>query len=288
MASRKDPTDLSVEEKLKTLYQLQTTLSSIDEKRAMRGELPLEVQDLEDEIAGLDTRIEKIQNEIRDYQSAITMKKGEINEAQAYVDRYQKQLDEVKNNREYDTLTKEIEFQTLEIQLCEKKIKEALVRIDERSHDLEQAVALKDDRLVALADKKSELDEIMQETREEEDKLKAKAKDYETKIEDRLLTSFKRIRKNARNGLGIVYVQRDACGGCFNKIPPQRQLDIKMHKKIIVCEYCGRIMIDPELAGVKIDAATGEEKPKRKRAIRKTTTKKKAEAETPAVPEVEA
>jgi predicted nucleic acid-binding Zn-ribbon protein len=282
MASRKDPTDLSVEEKLKTLYQLQTTLSSIDEKRAMRGELPLEVQDLEDEIAGLDTRIEKIQNEIKDYQSAITMKKGEINEAQSYVDRYQKQLDEVKNNREYDTLTKEIEFQTLEIQLCEKKIKEALIRIDERNHDLEQAAALKDDRLVALADKKSELDEIMQETREEEEKLKAKAKEYETKIEDRLLTSFKRIRKNARNGLGIVYVQRDACGGCFNKIPPQRQLDIKMHKKIIVCEYCGRIMIDPELAGVKIDAATGEEKPKRKRAIRKTTTKKKAETEAPA------
>ena len=282
MASRKDPTDLSVEEKLKTLYQLQTTLSSIDEKRAMRGELPLEVQDLEDEIAGLDTRIEKIQNEIRDYQSAITMKKGEINEAQSYVDRYQKQLDEVKNNREYDTLTKEIEFQSLEIQLCEKKIKEALIRIDERNHDLEQAAALKEDRLVALADKKSELDEIMQETREEEEKLKAKAKEYETKIEDRLLTSFKRIRKNARNGLGIVYVQRDACGGCFNKIPPQRQLDIKMHKKIIVCEYCGRIMIDPELAGVKIDAATGEEKPKRKRAIRKTTTKKKAEAEAPA------
>ena len=288
MASRKDPTDLSVEEKLKTLYQLQTTLSSIDEKRAMRGELPLEVQDLEDEIAGLDTRIEKIQNEIKDYQSAITMKKGEINEAQSYVDRYQKQLDEVKNNREYDTLTKEIEFQSLEIQLCEKKIKEALIRIDERNHDLEQAAALKDDRLVALADKKSELDEIMQETREEEEKLKAKAKEYETKIEDRLLTSFKRIRKNARNGLGIVYVQRDACGGCFNKIPPQRQLDIKMHKKIIVCEYCGRIMIDPELAGVKIDAATGEEKPKRKRAIRKTTTKKKAEAEAPAVPEEEA
>ena len=282
MASRKDPTDLSVEEKLKTLYQLQTTLSSIDEKRAMRGELPLEVQDLEDEIAGLDTRIKKIQNEIKDYQSAITMKKGEINEAQSYVDRYQKQLDEVKNNREYDTLTKEIEFQTLEIQLCEKKIKEALIRIDERNHDLEQAAALKEDRLVALADKKSELDEIMQETREEEEKLKAKAKEYETKIEDRLLTSFKRIRKNARNGLGIVYVQRDACGGCFNKIPPQRQLDIKMHKKIIVCEYCGRIMIDPELAGVKIDAATGEEKPKRKRAIRKTTTKKKAETEAPA------
>ena len=290
MATKKDPTDLSVEEKLKTLYQLQTTLSGIDEKRALRGELPLEVQDLEDEIAGLTTRIEKIQSEIKDFQAAISMKKGEIQEAQSYVDRYQKQLDEVKNNREYDTLTKEIEYQTLEIQLCEKKIKEAMIRIDERGKDLEQAEALKKDREVALTDKKNELDEIMQETREEEDKLKAKARDLETKIEERLLNSFKRIRKNARNGLGIVYVQRDACGGCFNKIPPQRQLDIKMHKKVIVCEYCGRIMIDPELAGVKIDAATGEEKPKRKRAIRKTTTKKKTEAaaEAPAVPEAEA
>ena len=290
MATKKDPTDLSVEEKLKTLYQLQTTLSGIDEKRALRGELPLEVQDLEDEIAGLTTRIEKIQSEIKDFQAAINMKKGEIQEAQSYVDRYQKQLDEVKNNREYDTLTKEIEYQTLEIQLCEKKIKEAMIRIDERGKDLEQAEALKKDREVALTEKKNELDEIMQETREEEDKLKAKARDLETKIEERLLNSFKRIRKNARNGLGIVYVQRDACGGCFNKIPPQRQLDIKMHKKVIVCEYCGRIMIDPELAGVKIDAATGEEKPKRKRAIRKTTTKKKTEAaaEAPAVPEAEA
>ncbi|MBP3211801.1 MAG: HalX domain-containing protein [Prevotella sp.] len=290
MATKKDPTDLSVEEKLKTLYQLQTTLSGIDEKRALRGELPLEVQDLEDEIAGLTTRIEKIQSEIKDFQAAISMKKGEIQEAQSYVDRYQKQLDEVKNNREYDTLTKEIEYQTLEIQLCEKKIKEAMIRIDERGKDLEQAEALKKDREVALTEKKNELDEIMQETREEEDKLKAKARDLETKIEERLLNSFKRIRKNARNGLGIVYVQRDACGGCFNKIPPQRQLDIKMHKKVIVCEYCGRIMIDPELAGVKIDAATGEEKPKRKRAIRKTTTKKKTEAaaEAPAVPEAEA
>ncbi len=290
MATKKDPTDLSVEEKLKTLYQLQTTLSGIDEKRALRGELPLEVQDLEDEIAGLTTRIEKIQSEIKDFQAAISMKKGEIQEAQSYVDRYQKQLDEVKNNREYDTLTKEIEYQTLEIQLCEKKIKEAMIRIDERGKDLEQAEALKKDREVALTEKKNELDEIMQETREEEDKLKAKARDLETKIEERLLNSFKRIRKNARNGLGIVYVQRDACGGCFNKIPPQRQLDIKMHKKVIVCEYCGRIMIDPELAGVKIDATTGEEKPKRKRAIRKTTTKKKTEAaaEAPAVPEAEA
>ncbi|MBQ9636625.1 MAG: hypothetical protein IJV36_01855 [Prevotella sp.] len=289
MATKKDPTDLSVEEKLKALYQLQTTLSGIDEKRALRGELPLEVQDLEDEIAGLNTRIEKIQNEIADFQSAITMKKGEISVAQASVDRYQAQLNEVKNNREYDVLTKEIEFQSLEIQLCEKKIKEAVIRIDERKRDLEQAEDLKKDREVALSEKKGELDEIMQETREEEDKLKAKAKDLETKIESRLLNSFKRIRKNARNGLGIVYVQRDACGGCFNKIPPQRQLDIKMHKKIIVCEYCGRIMIDPELAGVKLTAQGVEEKPKRKRAIRKTTTKKAAEAaETPKEPETEA
>ena len=255
---------------MKALYQLQMTLSAIDEKRALRGELPLEVQDLEDEIAGLNTRLEKIQNEIKDFQAAVTMKKGEIIDAQASVDRYQAQLNEVKNNREYDVLNKEIEYQTLEIELCEKKIKEAVTRIDERTKDLEHAQELKKDRQAALKEKKSELNEIMQETREEEEKLKEKAAELELKIESRLLGSFKRIRKNARNGLGIVYVQRDACGGCFNKIPPQRQLDIKMHKKIIVCEYCGRIMIDPELAGVKLVSNT-EEKPKRKRAIRKTT-----------------
>jgi len=289
MATKKDPTDLSVEEKLKTLHQLQVTLSAIDNKRAMRGELPLEVQDLEDEIAGLNTRIEKIQDEIRDFQAAVVMKKGEITDAQSSVARYQAQLDEVRNNREYDTLTKEIEFQTLEIQLCEKKIKEAQVKIEERQRDLEQTESQKKEREADLVEKKNELDEIMQETREDEEKLKAKAKEYETKIEPRLLSSFKRIRKNARNGLGIVYVQRDACGGCFNKIPPQRQLDIKMHKKIIVCEYCGRIMIDPELAGVAPDVPATEEKTKRKRSIRKTTTKKKAApAAEPAVPEAEA
>ena len=264
--AKKDPTDLSVEEKLKTLYQLQTTLSAIDEKRALRGELPLEVQDLEDEVAGLNTRIEKIQNEIEDFQQAVAQKKAEISEAQASVERYKEQLNDVKNNREYDTLTKEIEFQSLEIELCNKKIREAGTKIEERKHDLKQA----------LEEKKNELDEIIDETRAEEEILKEKAKELEVKIEPRLLTSFKRIRKNARNGLGIVYVQRDACGGCFNKIPPQRQLDIKMHKKIIVCEYCGRIMIDPELAGVKTAVAT-EEKPKRKRAIRKTRTTKTGE-----------
>ena len=267
--AKKDPTELSVEEKLDALYQLQTTLSGIDEKRALRGELPLEVQDLEDEIAGLHTRVEKIQNEIADFEYAVSQKRGEIADAQASVERYKSQLDEVKNNREYDTLTKEIEFQSLEIELCNKKIKEALIKVEEKKHDLEHTEAVIKDREIALTEKKSELDEIMQETREEEELLKEKAKELETRIEPRLLTSFKRIRKNARNGLGIVYVQRDACGGCFNKIPPQRQLDIKMHKKVIPCEYCGRILIDPELAGVKVETPVVEEKPKRKRAIRK-------------------
>ena len=272
--AKKDPTDMPVEERLKTLYQLQITLSGIDEKRALRGELPLEVQDLEDEIEGLSTRIEKIQNEINEYEQAVTMKKGEIADAEASVARYKSQLDEVKNNREYDTLSKEIEFQSLEIELCNKKIKEANIKIEEKKAELAQNQEVIDDRRQALDLKKSELDEIMEETRAEEEKLKAKVKDLEAKIEPRLLTSFKRIRKNARNGLGIVYVQRDACGGCFNKIPPQRQLDIKMHKKVIVCEYCGRILIDPELAGVKIDKVTGtEEKKTRKRAIRKTVKK---------------
>ena len=273
--AKKDPNDLSVEERLKTLYQMQTALSAIDEKRALRGELPLEVQDLEDEIEGLSTRIDKIQHDIDEFQKAVTQKKGEILDAQASVDRYQKQLNEVKNNREYDTLSKEIEFQSLEIELCNKKIKEAQARIAEKQEELKVNQEAVEERKNDLEVKKNELDEIMEETRAEEDKLKMKVKDYEAKIEPRLLASFKRIRKNARNGLGIVYVQRDACGGCFNKIPPQRQLDIKMHKKIIVCEYCGRIMIDPELAGVKVDKAVSVEKKTRKRAIRKTASSKK-------------
>ena len=269
--AKKDPTDLTVEEKLKTLFQLQTTLSGIDENRALRGELPLEVQDLEDEIAGLNTRIEKIQHEIEQFQKAVSQKNGEIQEAQASLKRYQSQLDTVSNNREYDTLSKEIEFQELEIELCEKKIREGQQKIQERQADLAYTQEHKADREKGLVEKRSELDDIMSETRDEEERLKEKALDLEKKIEPRLLASFKRIRKGARNGLGIVYVQRDACGGCFNKIPPQRQLDIKMHKKIIPCEYCGRILIDPELAGIKISAPE-EEKPKRKRSIRKKKT----------------
>ena len=274
--AKKDPTDLTVEEKLKTLFQLQSALSSIDEKRALRGELPLEVQDLEDEIEGLTTRVEKIKAEMADFQRAISQKKGEIVEAEASVARYKNQLNDVKNNREYDTLSKEIEFQTLEIELCNKKIREANARIQEKQGELADNEELIKERQGDLSIKKAELEEIMTETRAEEDKLKEKVKDLEAKIEPRLLTSFKRIRKNARNGLGVVYVQRDACGGCFNKIPPQRQLDIRMHKKIIVCEYCGRLMIDPELAGVKVDkVGVDEKKGTRKRAIRKTASSKR-------------
>ena len=281
--AKKDPTDLSVEEKLKTLYLLQTALSAIDEKRTLRGELPQEVDDLADEIEGLNTRIQRIQTDIDEFQQAVVQKRGEIADAEASVARYKSQLEEVKNNREYDTLSKEIEFQSLEIELCNKKIREAQARIAEKKEELAANTTLIEERQSDLEVKKSELDEIMEETRAEEEKLKEKVKDLEAKIEPRLLTSFKRIRKNARNGLGIVYVQRDACGGCFNKIPPQRQLDIKMHKKIIVCEYCGRILIDPELAGVKIEkpVEAGEKKGTRKRAIRKTSTassKKAADA----------
>ena len=285
--AKKDPMDMPVEERLKTLYQLQTSLSGIDEKRSLRGELPLEVQDLEDEIEGLTTRIDKIKADIAEFEQAVVMKKGEIENAKVSVERYKEQLNDVKNNREYDTLSKEIEFQSLEIELCNKKIKEANARIEEKKVELAQNEEVIEDRRQALDQKKSELDEIMEETRAEEEKLKAKVKELEAKIEPRLLTSFKRIRKNARNGLGIVYVQRDACGGCFNKIPPQRQLDIKMHKKVIVCEYCGRILIDPELAGVKIDKVTGQEEKKRKRSIRRTVKKADPEVEAPEIPEMD-
>lgn len=276
--AKKEAKEMSVEQKLQALYELQTTLTAIDEKRALRGELPLEVQDLEDEIAGLDTRIEKIDTEIKEFQSAITMKKGEVQEAQANLERYNTQLNEVRNNREYDSLSKQIDYERLEVELCNKKIKEATDQVAYRTNDLEIAKTEREERQKDLDEKKSELEDILAETREEETMLKERAKDLEVKIEPRLLSSFKRIRKSARNGLGIVYVQRDACGGCFNKIPPQRQLDIKMHKKIIVCEYCGRILIDPELAGVKVENGKAE-KPKRKRSTRrKADTEEKKEA----------
>lgn len=260
--------ELTVEQKLKTLFQLQTTLSKIDEIKTLRGELPLEVQDLEDEIAGLTTRIERIKSEVSELKTSIATKKVEIETAKASVAKYKEQQENVRNNREYDFLSKEIEFQSLEIELCEKRIREFTEQEAAKAKELEASNAQLEERQQDLDVKKNELDEIISETKQEEEKLRDKAKDLETKIEPRLLQSFKRIRKNSRNGLGIVYVQRDACGGCFNKIPPQRQLDIRLRKKVIVCEYCGRIMIDPELAGVTVEPkadATKERTTRRRR-----------------------
>ena len=271
MAIKKDVADMSVEEKLKALYQLQTILSEIDKIKTLRGELPLEVQDLEDEIEGLNHRIGKYNEEMEALNADIAAKQKKIAESQAAVERYKEQLNDVKNNREYDMLSKEIEFQSLEIELQNKKIGESRQAIEAKQKDIETAQHALEERKADLEVKQSELEDITTETKAEEEKLREQAKEIEATIGPRLLTAFKRIRKSSRNGLGIVYVQRDACGGCFNKIPPQRQLDIRMRKKIIVCEYCGRIMIDPELAGVK------EEKPaedKNKRRIRKSISAK--------------
>ena len=264
--SKKDPQDLTVEEKLKTLYQLQTTLSKIDDIKILRGELPLEVEDLEDEIEGLNTRIDKIKGDLEGLRRELIARKADIDRANASIAKYKEQLDNVSNNRQYDLLSKEIEYQSLEVELAEKKSREATEAMATRNEDLEKANADLEERKNDLIDKKAELEEIVAETKQEEEKLREKSKELETRIEPRLLKSFKSIRKNTRNGLGIVYVQRDACGGCFNHIPPQRQLDIKSHKKIIVCEYCGRIMIDPELAGVTLTPKDGpKEKPSRRR-----------------------
>jgi hypothetical protein len=267
--TKKDPSELTVEQKLKTLYELQTMLSEIDKIKTLRGELPLEVEDLEDEIVGLTTRIEKIKGEVAQLKSDIAGKKVEIETAKAAVDKYKDQQDNVRNSREYDFLAKEIEFQTLEIELCEKRIREYTADEQDKSQEVANSEAVLEERKKDLEVKKGELDEIVSETKQEEERLREKVKDLETKIEPRLLQSFKRIRKNTRNGLGIVYVQRDACGGCFNKIPPQKQLDIRSRKKIIVCEYCGRIIIDPELAGVEVAAKQEEAPATPKRAIRR-------------------
>ncbi|MGL5547662.1 MAG: zinc ribbon domain-containing protein, partial [Tannerellaceae bacterium] len=238
-------------EKLYALYQLQTVVSEIDRIKTLRGELPLEVQDLEDEIEGLETRVQNHVDEIKDLESSIVLQKNKIEESKALIEKYKGQLDDVRNNREYDHLTKEIEFQGLEIEFAEKKIREANAAIKIKDKEVEDAKHALNERKADLKQKKDELDEIVSETKQEEERLRETAKHIETTIEPRLLTAFKRIRKSARNGLAVVYVQRDACGGCFNKIPPQKQMDIKLRKKIIVCEYCGRIMVDPELAGVE-------------------------------------
>ena len=266
--AKKDPTEMSVEQKLKSLYQLQTMLSEIDKIKTLRGELPLEVQDLEDEVTGLTTRIEKIQGEIDELKQQVATKKIDIETAKASIDKYKTQQDNVRNNREYDVLTKEIEFQSLEVELHEKHIREFTSSIKAKEDEITRSTQALEERKKDLEVKKNELDEIIAETKQEEEKLREKAKALETTIEPRLLAAFKRIRKNSRNGLGITYVQRDACGGCFNKIPPQKQLDVRMRKKIIVCEYCGRIMIDPELAGIAPEQVVEKKETKRSRSSR--------------------
>ena len=256
--AKKEEKELTVEERLKTLYHLQTILSEVDRIKTLRGELPLEVQDLEDEIAGLQTRVTNFAEEITALNGDIKQQAALRDQAIADIDRYTQQQDNVRNNREYDNLTKEIEYQHLNIELAEKKMNEAARKIEAIQAEIDHAQEILDDHKHVLADKKSELSEIVSETKQDEEKLREQAKKLEGKIDTRLLTAFKRIRKNARNGLGVVYVQRNACGGCFNRIPAQRQMEIKMHKKIIVCEYCGRILIDPALAGVSEADAKNE------------------------------
>lgn len=248
MAKEKEYT---VEERLKALYELQTLLSEIDRIKTLRGELPLEVKDLEDSIIGLETRLENYKNDIKEFNASVSAHKVGIQEAQALIEKYKEQQNNVRNNKEFDHLTKEIEYQGLEIESRDKKVRDLTKLINDRKEEIEELQQLLADRKADFQEKRGELDEIIAETRQEEEKLREQVKKLEQDIDSRLLASFKRIRKNARNGLGIVYIQRDACGGCFNKIPPQRQMDIKLRKKIIVCEYCGRIMIDPELAGVE-------------------------------------
>ena len=243
-----EPKELTVEERLRSLHKLQAIMTEVDKLKTLRGELPLEVRDLEDEIAGLETRIKNYQSGIEETKANILAQKNKISESKELIERYKAQLDSVRNNREFDNLTKEVEFQGLEIEFAEKKIREFNVAVDAKKQKIKQSKEVLEGRKGDLVQKKSELDEITSETRQEEERLRDKAKALEATIEPRLLAAFKRIRKGARNGLAVVGIERDACGGCFNKIPPQRQMDIKLRKKIIVCEYCGRIMIDPKLA----------------------------------------
>ncbi len=250
--------DFSVEEKLKMLYKLQLIDSEIDKINILLGELPLEVEDLSDEIQGLETRIEKYTEQIENDHEAIKAQNLKKEESKSLIDRYTKQLDQVRNNREYDSLQKEIEFQTLEIELAEKKIREAKARIEENTKLVEETQNRLEDKKKELEEKKKELEEIQKETEKEIKELEAQSKKISEQIEPRLLSAYKRIRLNVRNKLAVVRVQRDACGGCFNKVPPQRQVDIRSRKKIIVCEHCGRILIDKVLAYEVYDELGGK------------------------------
>ena len=252
MATKKNKTEqeVSVEDKLDSLYKLQSYLSEIDRIKILRGELPLEVADLDDEIAGLGTRINNFELDIKQLEEDTKLQKGKIETSKTKIEKYNKQLDNVRNSKEFDHLSKEVEFETLEVALSEKRIREFGEQIADIKVQKDEANSILKDKSSDLEHKKKELDDIVSETKAKEEKIREKAKKTEATIEARLLTAFKRIRKNARNGLAVVPIQRGACGGCFNKIPPQKQMDIKLRKKIIVCEYCGRIMIDPEIAGI--------------------------------------
>ncbi len=239
--------EITVERKLIELYTLQQVDSKIDKIRIIRGELPLEVQDLEDEIAGMETRIAKFNEELEKFTNDIASYKNKIKEATALIKKYEEQQNNVRNNREYESLTKEIEYQSLDIQLCEKRINDCTKKSEMLKISLNETNARLEERKGDLELKKNELSSIVEETEKEEQELMVRSQESEQLIEERLLTAYKRIRKNARNGLAVVKIERDACGGCYNKIPPQHQLDIRMHKKIIVCEYCGRILIDQDI-----------------------------------------
>jgi len=239
--------EITIEEKLVALYKLQTINSKIDEIQRLRGELPLEVQDLEDEIIGLETRIKNIQLEMSKFENEVKKMKNQMVESEGLIKKYETQQLKVRNNREYDSITKEIEYQTLEIKISEKKIKEYSEELKNITEVYKKAEKVIDEKKKDLEQCKSELTNIVSETQKDEDELIKLAVNIEEKVEERLLNAYKRIRSTARNGLVVVPIKRDACGGCFNKIPPQRQLDVRSHKKVIVCEYCGRILIDEEI-----------------------------------------
>ncbi len=240
--------DLAIEKRLVALYTLQSVDSEIDKIKIIRGELPQAVQDLEDEIAGLNTRIDNITAEIKETEAANKVRTTEVSDHEEMIKKYQKQQENVRNNREFESLAKEIEFQHLEIQLCERKNKEGVAKVKELKANIETAKALMESRKKDLDAKREELTSIIVETEKDEARLLEKSKEQEQYIDDRYLTGYKRIRNAARNGLAVVTIDRDACGGCFSAIPPQRQMEIKMHKKVIVCENCGRILVDDDIA----------------------------------------
>lgn len=251
MAKKEEEKIMTVEEKLRALYELQTVDSKIDELRILAGELPQEVKDMSDEIEGLKTRLTNIENGIKECETGISDHRVRIENANAAISRYKEQQNNVRNNREYDNLTKEIEYQELDIEASQRKISKFKTELEERQADKAKTVTDIEDRTVDLNQKRNELDSILSETKEQTEKLMLRAADLEKHIEDRLVTAFHRIRKNAHNGLAVVKIERDSCGGCHSKIPAQRQLDIRLRKKIIVCELCGRILVDPEIDAKK-------------------------------------